>query len=46
MIHDEVPQSLPKVWVRLGAETYTFRPDALGGYDALIVERKISADIG
>ena len=39
MIHDEVPQSLPKVLVRLGAETYTFRADAIGGYDTLIMER-------
>ena len=46
MIHDEVPQSLPKVWVRLGAKAYTFHADALEGYDALIAERKISADIG
>ena len=46
MVNCNFSKSLPKVLVRLGAETYTFRADALGGYDALIVERKISADNG
>jgi hypothetical protein len=46
MIHCEFPKSLPKVCVRLGSVTYTFRPDALGGHDAFIVERNTSEVIG
>ncbi len=46
MIDREFPKTQPKVLVRLGAETYKFRADALGRYDALIVQWKIPADNG
>ena len=46
MIDREFPKSMPKVMVRLGAETYTFRTDAPGGYDGLIVQWKIPAANG
>ena len=46
MIDREFSKSMPKVTVRLGAERYTFSADALGGYDALIVQWKIPAANG
>ncbi len=46
MIDREFPKTLPKDLVLLGAETYTFRTDAPGGYDALIVQWEIPAANG
>jgi len=46
MIDREFPKTQHKVLVRLGAEGSTFHTDALGGYDALIVQWKIPADNG
>ncbi len=46
MIDREFPKTQHKVLARLGAERYTFRADALGGYDALIVQWKIPAANG
>ncbi|MFY8050974.1 MAG: hypothetical protein ACOVP2_00035 [Armatimonadaceae bacterium] len=46
MIDREFPKTCPKALVRLGAERYTFRTDTPGGYDPLIAERKLSAEIG
>lgn len=46
MIDGEFPKSLPKVCVRLGSVTSTFRADALKGHDAFIVERNTSMVIG
>ncbi len=46
MIDREFPKTQHKVLVRLGAERYTFRADAPGGYDGLIVQWKIPAANG
>ncbi len=46
MIDREFPKTQHKVLARLSAETYTFRTDAPGGYDALIVQWKIPAANG
>ena len=46
MIACELPKSLPKVRVRLGAEKSTFHTDALGRHDARIVERNVTVVIG